>query len=307
MLYYESLDSVEIENAWLTIGSFDGVHLGHQEILGRVVEGARQEKSPAVAITFFPHPAVVLGKRQQAWYLNTPQERAELIGGYGADVVVMHPFTKEVAQQTADEFMQRLVRHLGLRRLIVGPDFALGRGREGNVQRLTELGKVYGYTLEVMPTVKNGDVVISSSLIRNKLNDGEVDQAARYLGRPYRISGEVVRGDARGKALGIPTANLAVWAERTIPKAGVYVCRASISGRSFVAVTNIGVRPTFEQAPVSPRVEAHLLDFDGDIYGTELKLDFLNRLRDEQRFPNVQALVEQIHADIAQARQLYQP
>jgi len=302
MLYFRSLDGVEIKNSWLTIGSFDGMHRGHHAILVKLVDEARKNRFPAVVITFFPHPAVVLGKRQNAWYLNTPDERAELIGDLGVDVVVMHPFNPDVANLTAYEFIQHLDRHLDLKHLLVGPDFALGKGREGNIQRLAELGDVFGYSLEVMPPVVNSDVVISSSQIRAKLFEGDVAQAARLLGRPYRITGKVVPGDARGKAIGIPTANLSVWSERTIPKSGVYVCKAWIGERVWGSVANIGVRPTFEDGVVSPRVEAHLLDFDADLYGQEIKLDFVARVRDEQRFPSVQALIEQIHRDIEAAR-----
>ncbi len=214
----------------------------------------------------------------------------------------MHPFNTEVASLTAYEFIQYLDQHLDLKHLLVGPDFALGKGREGNVKRLAELGDQFGYSLEVMPPVVNGDVAISSSQIRTKLFEGDVAQAARLLGRPYRVTGTVVRGDARGKTIGIPTANLSVWAERTIPKSGVYVCKAWVGESEWGAVTNIGVRPTFEEGIVSTRVEAHLLDFDADLYGQEIKLDFIDRLRDEQRFPNFQALVDQIHHDIEAAR-----
>ena len=304
MLYFRSLDGVEIKNSWLTIGSFDGVHRGHQAILKKLIEGARANGAPAVVITFFPHPAVILGKRKNALYLNTPEERAELLGEYGADAVVMHPFNTHVANLTAYEFMHYLHQHLYMKHMLVGPDFALGKGREGNTQRLAELGEHFGYTLEVMPMVVNGDIMISSSQIRTKLFEGDVEGAARLLGRPYRISGDVVHGDARGKSIGIPTANLSVWAERTIPKSGVYACKAWVEDKPWDAVTNIGVRPTFEAETVIPRVEAHLLGFDDDLYGKEIKLDFVSRLRDEQRFASVQALIDQINRDIETTRRI---
>jgi len=288
----------------MTIGSFDGVHRGHQMIIEKVVSGAHQAGVPSVVVTFYPHPAVVLGKRQEAFYLNSPQERAELLGEMGVDAVITYTFTREVANLSAYEFMSQLHSHLMLRRLYVGSDFALGHGREGTTDKLAELGKTFGYILEVVPPVMNGDVVISSSLIRSWLAAGDVKRAARLLGRPYRLSGEVVRGDGRGKALGIPTANLSIWSERTIPKAGVYVCRASIQGQTWGAVTNIGVRPTFESVPVPPRVEAHVLNFDRELYGQEIHLDFIDHLRDEQRFSSIQTLVDQIHADIHHAREI---
>ncbi|MGW8250104.1 MAG: bifunctional riboflavin kinase/FAD synthetase [Anaerolineales bacterium] len=304
MLHYRSLAGVKLDNTWLTIGSFDGVHLGHQAIIHQLVSGAKQAGASAVAFTFHPHPAVVLGKRQDALLITDPEEKAFLLNKLGVDVVITYPFTKETAQLTAEQFVAMLHDHLGLRRLFVGQDFALGHGREGNVSRLGELGEKSGYQVEVIPPVKNGDIVISSSQIRSRILNGEILQAERLLGRRYTLSGRVVPGDARGKMLGIPTANLSVSEERMIPKAGVYVCRAFIGGEAWGAVANIGVRPTFEDGPVSPRVEAHLINFNGDLYGLDLSLEFVDRLRDEQRFSSIQSLVEQIHTDIARAREV---
>lgn len=306
MLHYQSLEGVSLANTWLTIGSFDGVHRGHQEIIRQLVTGARDANATSVAITFHPHPAVVLGKRSNPLFLTTPEERASLLGELGVDVVVTYPFDTATSQLSARDFIARLHQHLGLRRLLVGQDFALGRGREGNVERLSVLGQEFGYSVEVIPPVLNGDVVVSSSQIRSILLEGDVEHAARLLGRCYSVSGQVVHGDDRGKSLGIPTANLSVWSERTIPKAGVYVCRALVDGEYWGAVTNIGIRPTFENLPVIPRIEAHLLDFDADIYERHISLEFVSRLRDEQRFSDIQSLIKQIHTDIQRAREILQ-
>jgi riboflavin kinase / FMN adenylyltransferase len=297
-----SLEEVHLEDTWLTIGSFDGVHLGHQAIVKRLSQGAHKVGSQAVVLTFFPHPAVVLGKRKDPFYLTSSEERAALLKAYGADAVITLPFNREVAATSALDFLAKLNAHLILTFLLVGPDFALGRNREGDVQTLQKLGQGFGYTLEVMPPVQADGEVVSSSRIRGLLAAGDVVPAARLLNRPYRISGRVITGDNRGRAIGIPTANLEVWAERALPNAGVYVCRAFVEGRPWQAVTNVGVRPTFETSPVPPRVEAHLLDFDVPIYGQEIELDFLARLRDEQRFPDIQALVAQIRRDIEETR-----
>jgi riboflavin kinase/FMN adenylyltransferase len=245
---------------------------------------------------------VVLKKRTESYYLTSPEERAELLGELGVDVVITHPFNLQVADMSAREFMASLHKHLDLKHLCVGYDFALGRGREGDVPMLQELGEEFGYSVDAVPPVEVDGKVVSSSLIRAHLAAGEVEQAARLLGRPYQVGGEVVLGDGRGKLLGIPTANLSVWAERALPKAGVYVCQARLDRRMWGAVTNVGVRPTFENQPVQPRVETHILDFSDEIYGKQLALDFLVHLRDEVRFPNAQALVEQINNDITQAR-----
>lgn len=302
MQHYWSLEDVQLKNTWLTIGSFDGVHLGHQEIVRRLTTGAQQFGSPAVVLTFFPHPAIVLGKRNDHRYLTTPEERAALLVELGVDVVITHPFDLQLAATSAMAFMEKLVAQLRISHLLVGHDFALGKNREGDVVKLRQLGEQLGYTLDVVPPFKIGEQLVSSSRVRKVLNAGDVTQAAVLLGRPYRVSGEVISGDGRGRSIGIPTANLAVWPERVIPKPGVYVCRSQLDDKTWGAVTNIGVRPTFENQPVLPRVEVHLLDFDADIYGQKIQLDFLSRLRDEQRFPGVQALVEQIRRDIAAAR-----
>lgn len=305
MQHFRSLDGVQLHHAWLTIGSFDGVHLGHQEVVRRLVAGAKHVGSPAVVLTFFPHPAIVLKKRQEPFYLTTPNERAKLLGELGVDVVITHPFNREVSQISAHDFMVKLSAHLGLRHLCVGHDFALGRNREGNVARLKTLGDGLGYKVDVVqPITLEGDI-ISSSEIRANLATGNIKRANQLLGRPYQLSGEVVTGDGRGKTIGIPTANLSVWEERAIPKGGVYVCRAYVDGVGMSAVTNIGYRPTFEDQTNTPHVETHILDFMDEIYGKEVQLDFVDYLRAEERFESVNALVKQINLDIAQARQYF--
>ncbi len=304
MQHFWSLDDIHLKKSWLTIGSFDGVHRGHQEIVKRLTAGAHEHGVPAVVLTFHPHPASVLGKRKDAFYLSTPEERAELLGQLGVDLVITHPFNHQVASMSALQFMQQLNQQLNIQELWVGYDFALGKGREGNVDRLRQIGMDLGYRVEVIPAIELDGEVISSSRIRAYIFNGEVDQAARLLGRPYRLQGTVIPGDGRGKTIGIPTANLNLWSELAIPKAGVYVCQAIVEERVYGAVTNVGVRPTFETQPVPPRVEAHILDYQADLYGQHIQLDFLYHLRDELRFPSAQALVTQIHEDIQQARGL---
>ena len=304
MRHFLTLEGLFLKDTWLTVGTFDGVHLGHQEIVRQLAAGAHQLGYPAVVLTFYPHPAVVLGKRSDPFYLTTPEERADLLGEFGADTVVTLPFDRQIAGTTAHDFISRLDYHLGMRRLVVGQDFALGKDREGNADRLAELGIEFGYSLEVFPPIQIEGAIVSSSRIRSALSGGDLNLVTRLLGRPFAVTGQVVPGDGRGHTIGIPTANLNLWAERAIPKAGVYVSQARINGQTWGAVTNVGVRPTFETQPVPPRVETHLLDFKGDLYGEEIRLNFLKRLRDEQRFADIQALVEQIHADILTARQV---
>jgi riboflavin kinase/FMN adenylyltransferase len=304
MQHYGSLEEIHLANSWLTIGSFDGVHRGHQAILKTLVDGAHAAGVPAVALTFFPHPAAVLRNRLEPFYLSSPEERADLLGDSGVDVVITHPFNLQVAGMSAHDFMSRVHRHLHPSHLWVGHDFALGRNREGDVDRLRQLGSDFTYSLDVMPPVQLDGETISSSQVRAALAAGDIQRVERMLGRPYQVSGEIVQGDGRGRLLGIPTANLDVWAKRALPKFGIYVCKAYIDGLEWGAVTNVGVRPTFENQTTTPIVEAYIMEMDKDLYGKQLRLDFILYLRDEQRFPSVQSLVDQMHRDIAQARQV---
>ena len=304
MQHFSSLEGVHLHESWLTIGSFDGVHLGHQEIIRHLVSEAHSREALAVAMAFFPHPAIVLGKRQNPLYLTTIEERAEIMEEMGVDVVITYPFDLQTANLSAREFIALLHEHIKFEGLCVGHDFALGKNREGNTEKLSLLGQEFGYQIELIAAVKNDDVIVSSSGIRTKILEGEIEQAMRFLGRHYRIKGKVIPGDGRGKTIGIPTANLEIWQEQAIPKTGVYAAWAKIRDRTFEAVVNIGVRPTFEPETSLPRVEAHVLDFHEEIYGEEIILSFVARLRDERRFPNIEALVEQIRYDISRTKQL---
>jgi riboflavin kinase/FMN adenylyltransferase len=297
-----SLDPLHLEGSWVTIGSFDGVHLGHQSIIKRLVEGAQRDHLPSVVITFFPHPSKVLRGNGSPFYLTTPEERAAILASLRVDLVITLTFNKELAAHSADEFVGMLSHHLGMKRLLIGHDFALGRGREGNFEVLGKLGEKYSYALEELTPFTIGVDVVSSSRIRDLINGGKMDQAAHCLGHRYEIEGKVVPGDGRGRTIGIPTANLEIWNERLLPGRGVYATLAHFSGSTYLSVTNIGLRPTFETQAPMPRLETHLLNFDHDLYGANLKLEFVEFLRAEQRFPSAQALVEQIHIDIDQAK-----
>lgn len=302
MRHYRSLDDVQLSDVWLTIGSFDGLHRGHQGILEELIAGARANHTQAVVVTFYPHPAAILRGRNLPYYLSSPEEKARILDQMGIDVVITHPFNREVANQSAREFIQALKAPLGFRHLQVGYDFVLGKDRGGDFRVLQEIGKDLSFSVGQSQAVKDGGDVISSSRIRFLLGAGQVQEAANLLGRPYSLEAMVEVGDQRGRSLGFPTANLAIWKEKMIPTAGVYACRAWVRGEIYHAVTNIGVRPTFEHQPVPPRVEAHLLDFEQDIYGEAFQLDFVSRLRDEQRFDSINGLVAQLHEDVRQAR-----
>ncbi len=306
MQHFQSLDPLHLQDAWITIGSFDGVHLGHQKIVNQLTRQAHAQQHTAVVVTFFPHPAVVLGKGANVGYLTTPEERAELLGELDVDVVVTLPFTRELASFSANEFMQRLVDHLGVRHLLVGYDFALGRGREGNVERLREIGQSLGYTLDVHHPVEADHTPISSSHIRKLIRAGEVQAAANLLGRNYKVTGTVVHGDGRGKALGFPTANLDYWNERVMPANGVYVTWIWIDGIRYPSVSNFGLRPTFDQVPETPLLEGYIIDYAGDLYGKTVELEFITYLRPELKFDSVADLIEQMHRDTQKSLEVLQ-
>lgn len=304
MIHYRSLDDITLQNSWLTIGVFDGVHRGHQGILSNLTAGAHQNGAPAVVLTFWPHPAVVLGKRHDLKCLTTPEERANLLGDLGVDAVITQPFTPDFANLSAFDFMRRVSHRLGLRSLWIGYDFALGRNREGDLERLTEIGQELGYDVQTIGPVKNGEDVLSSSLIRQRIRSGEVAHAAENLGRFYNLSGPVIHGDGRGRKINIPTANIDYPRDKVIPVNGVYATWAWVGGQRYPAASNIGINPTFTPDKQTPNVEAHLLDFDRDLYGQEVKLEFVEYLREELRFDSVEALLEQIHADIGKTREI---
>lgn len=287
-----------------SIGVFDGVHRGHAVLLQKLVQGAQAAGLPAVVVTFHPHPAVVLGGQTDFSLLTTPEERAALLCAHGVQGVLTLPFTHELAAMRAADFMAQMKAHLGVQHLWIGYDFALGRGREGDFNYLTELGRKLGYTVSRLDAIRQGDEVFSSSAARAALQRGDVEAASRILGRWYSLSGTVVHGDGRGRKINLPTANLQPAPEKLVPAPGVYACYAWLDGERYPAVTNIGRRPTFYDRQVQLSIEAHLLDFRHEIYGRTLRLEFVRRLRDEQRFAGVEALLAQIRADIVAAREV---
>lgn len=293
----------------MTIGTFDGLHLGHQDLLKRLVRRAWQTYRLSAVVTFDPHPRAVLSGPNNVVCLTTTADKIALFEQWGLDLLVILPFTLELARTSARDFMQMLIQHLRMTELWVGWDFALGRGREGNVPALKKLSEAMGFQVHVIAPVSEGDVVISSTHIRNLLSAGRVAEAAEMLGRYYRVTGRVVPGVGRGKALGFPTANLQVSPQCAVPRSGVYAAYATVHNRRYLAAVNIGARPTFTQNPAGgaeSTIEVHLLDFDGDLYGEEITVQFVERLRDERRFPDADALRAQIARDVAKSREVMQ-
>jgi riboflavin kinase/FMN adenylyltransferase len=346
MQILKDLSQVKPQPSCLTVGFFDGVHRGHRYLIAQASASARQQGLQAALLTLYPHPSVVL-RGAEPFYLTTREEKLALLAMTDLDLVVVQPFTPGLARTRASEFVDQLIRRIGMVELWVGPDFALGYRREGDISFLRRMGEEQGFVVNVVKRLKLDGVPISSSGIRQALREGDVTLAARCLGRPYCLQGPVVIGAQRGRTLGFPTANVAVPAERAVPANGVYAAwarlRPELGKRSdsderlghvsalhggpsgshspeqlirdlewarperlddeqYRAVVNIGTRPTFENGPRT--VETHLLDFDRDIYGQRLTLDFVARLRPERHFNGVEALATQIGRDVRRARQL---
>ncbi len=303
MNHVRDLRSLDLAGCELTIGSFDGVHRGHQALLASMDSVASETGLPRVVLSFYPHPSVFLRARQPAFYITLPEERASLLGELGISYVITQRFDKALSLMKAEAFLKMLKERLSFRGLWVGENFALGHRREGNPLFLEEAGKRLDFNLHVVPPMLIDGEVVSSTRVREALRSGDVARAAGYLGRSFTLPGVVVRGSDRGKSLGFPTANLSIWRERACPGPGVYACLAETKDGKWAAVTNIGVRPTFEDDRPMTRVEAHLLDYKGDLYGQVMRLTFIDRLRDEQRFSDPSALIRQIERDIRLARQ----
>jgi riboflavin kinase / FMN adenylyltransferase len=287
----------------VTIGNFDGVHRGHLALIERTTSEATQRGARAVALTFDPHPATVVRPDAVPAALQSLEERAALLRAAGCDEVVIVPFDAAFAAQAPEEFVDRLlVDRLAAELVVVGTNFRFGRSAVGDVALLTTLGEQRGFHVEAVGLIDLGDGPVSSSALRSQLAAGDVEVVARGLGRPFSLTGEVVHGEGRGRTIGIPTANVTVAAGRALPADGVYACLASAVGLDRVpAVVNVGWRPTF--AGTSRSVEAHLLVDDGpDLYGRRLTLEFIGRIRGEQRFDGPEALVARIHEDIGVAR-----
>lgn len=285
----------------LTIGIFDGVHIGHRHLIGQCIDQAHRLGQRAALLTFHPHPVLVL-REAEPFCLTTRGERLALLSQMDLDLIVVQPFTPGLAQTDGETFVRHLKAHLGIGQLWVGSDFALGYRRSADIPFLRRMGAHYGFEVHVVERLELNGAPISSSRIRQALRAGNLSEVTQCLGRFYTLKGPVVIGAQRGRTFGFPTANVQTASERAIPANGVYAAWATrdATRERYRAVVNIGTRPTFDNGERT--VEAYLLDFDQDIYGQELKLEFVARLRSEKHFESVEALVAQIWRDVDQAK-----
>jgi len=285
----------------VTIGNFDGVHLGHQALIRQTMETCRQAGLACVLVTFWPHPRMVVAPHKPHSPLTSREERLRLLQGLGIPHVLELPFDQALADLSPREFIERCLLPMQLRHLVVGYDFTLGKGRSGHADVLRELGLELGFSVTQLSPVIGDDAVVSSTRLRDYISRGDVWQAARLLGRPYSITGPVVHGEGRGSGLGFPTANL-LPPETLLPAEGVYATRVYVDGLSHASVTNVGRKPTFDGTALG--VESFLLDADMNLYDRQIRLEFVARLRGEQCFASVQELTRQVRKDVAEARGL---
>jgi riboflavin kinase/FMN adenylyltransferase len=290
------------KDSLITIGVFDGVHIGHQHLIAQLKNMAEKQGLISVVITFSQHPQEILTPGSHPPFLSDAGEKATLLKKEKVDAVIVLTFTPELSQLTAREFVNLLQTKLRMKGLVIGPDFAMGKNSEGNIDNLRKLGQEMGFSVTVIPPVKNNGDIVSSTAIRRSLADGDMPKVERMMGRPFSLHGRVIHGKGRGKGLGFPTVNLNILPGQALPSDGVYATRAHISGKEFPSVTNVGTNPTF--GTNERTIEAYLLEFQDDLYELEVKIDFVCKIRDEIEFANVEDLKTQITSDIIIARSI---
>ncbi len=281
----------------VTIGTFDGVHIGHKAILRRLVETAKKENLDSVVLTFFPHPRMVLQQNEDLKLINTIEERARLLQATGLDHLVIHPFTHAFSRLTALEYVRDiLVNSLKAKKIIIGYDHRFGRNRTANIESLKEYGKIYGFEVEEISAKEIDDVAVSSTKIRKALEAGDVETANSYLGYEFMISGTVVKGKAIGRTINYPTANLHLKETyKLVPKNGVYIVKSTMDGKTVFGITSIGTNPTV--GGIKKTIETHFLNFNKDLYGEEISIDFIKYIRGEETFDSIEALRLEIEKD----------
>ena len=300
---FSNLDNLSIRKPVVTVGVFDGLHRGHQQLLGQLCSKAAEIGGESVVVTFWPHPRMVLENSGRNFFLlSTLEEKKHLLANWGIDNLIIIPFTKDFAGISANSFIaDYLVGRIGMKYLFIGDGHRFGRGREGGLELVSALSRDHGFGFSRLESKIEGDERISSSLVREALNSGKLEEANRLLGFPYFMFGKVVEGYKLGRKLGFPTANIECCADnKQIPQDGVYVVRVEFNGHKRGGMLNIGTRPTVRDTR-EKSIEVHIFDIDGDLYRERLKVCFLYRLRDEMKFKNIEGLVEQLKMDKANA------
>ena len=299
---YNTSNFISDTKTYVTIGTFDGVHFGHQKIIEKLVFEAKKAQKKSVVLTFFPHPRMVLQKDASVKLINTIDERANLLEKTGLDYLIIHPFSVEFSKMTALEFVRDiLVNQLNIAKLIIGYDHHFGKNREGNITQLSEYSDVYNFDVEEIPAQDIDEVSVSSTKIRRALESGNLQTANHYLGYPFMLNGTVVNGKKLGGKIGYPTANIAIEEPyKLIPKTGVYVVKSTINENVVFGMMNIGNRPTVDGNYQT--IEVHFFDFNQDLYGKNLRIDLLYFLRDEQKFDSISLLVNQLKNDEKNAK-----
>jgi len=280
----------------LTIGVFDGVHAGHRYLLKKLQERAAERNLLSGVVTFSPHPQSVLHPRSQLPWLTSLEDRVGAFRKLGVNIVSVLTFTPKVARLSAQEFISLIKKNLGMRGILVGPDFALGKGKEGNIDLLRSLGCEMGFSVDVIPPFKINGEIVSSTLIRRALAEGDMGKVKNLMGRYFYLEGKVITSEKRGRVLGFPTANLDIKPQQALPENGIYAAIAQVEGGHFPSATNVGIRPTFGTG--EEMVETHLLNYKGDLYGKDMRVEFVQKLRDEERFSSSEELKTQIERDI---------
>uniref|UniRef100_UPI00404B6D35 bifunctional riboflavin kinase/FAD synthetase n=1 Tax=Flavobacterium sp. TaxID=239 RepID=UPI00404B6D35 len=299
MKSYNSLESYSARKAKsvITIGSFDGVHIGHQSILKKIISYSKTHNCESVVLTFFPHPRMVLQGNNTLKLLNTIKEKTKLFSNIGINSLIIHPFDKEFSRLTAEEFVKDvLVDKLNIQKIIIGYDHRFGRNRSANIEDLIEFGEKYNFEVEEISAQEISEISVSSTKIRNYLNAGEIELSNRFLGYPYFITGKVVKGNQIGRTINFPTANLTIEENyKLIPKNGVYIVSSIIENTNYFGMANIGVNPTV--SGTEQKIEIHFFDFNKNLYNLEIQVNFHHRIREEIKFDSLEALKSQLKKD----------
>ncbi len=304
MDHIENIKPKNNQVIYATIGAFDGVHIGHQYLISSMVKQARKNNAKTLVVTFHPHPVVVLKSIPMPFYISSPDEKEQIFHDLGIDYVLCLKFNKEMAKYTPEQFLDIVLNEYPVKQFWLGVDFALGKNRSGSIPVLHEIGKEKGFTIVDFQHLENDGEKVSSSQIRNWILDGNFPQTTLALNRYYSIHGAITHGDSRGRKIGFPTANLEIWKGKLLPSTGVYATWIEIGKKVYPSVTNVGVRPTFENQTDQPIVETFIHDFSQDIYDYQVKLHFVEKTRNEKKFESVELLIQQIQKDAKQSEEI---